>query len=60
MLSFSGDDFQETDFNTQLQIFGTKFMGELCCLKDILVFLHGLSDGQQTFFSKCVGLLNLV
>ena len=50
MLSFYGDKFQETDLNTQLQIFGTKFIDESCSLKDILVFSHGLSDGQRTFF----------
>ena len=46
VLSFYGDDFQETDLRTQLQIFGTKFIGKSCSLKDILAFLRGLSDGQ--------------
>ena len=60
VVSFYGDDFQETDFTTQLQIFGTKFIGESCSLKDIIVFLHGLSDGQRTFFQKVCQVAQLI
>ena len=60
VLSFYGDDFQETDLNTQLQIFGTKFIGESCSLKDILAFLRGLSDGQRTFFQQVCRVAQLI
>ena len=60
VFSFYGDDFQETDLNTQLQIFRTKFIGESCSLKHILVFLHGLSDGQRTFFQQVYRVAQLI
>ena len=60
VLSFYGDDFQETDLRTQLQIFGTKFIGKSCSLKDILAFLRGLSDGQKAFFSQVCRVAQLI
>ena len=60
VLSFYGDDFQETDLNTQLQIFGAKFIGESSSLKDILAFLRGLSDAQQTFFHQVCRVAQLI
>ena len=60
MLSFYGNNFQEIDLNTQLKTFGTKFIGESCSLKDILVFLCGLSDGQRTFFQQVCQVVQLI
>ena len=60
VLSFCGDDFQETDLNTQLQIFGTKFIGESSSLKDILAFCVDFLMPNELSFIKCVGLLNLL
>ena len=48
------------DLNTQLQIFGMKFIGESCSLKDILAFLCGLSDGQQAFFHQVCRVAQLI
>ena len=60
VLSFYGDDFQKTDLRTQLQIFGAKFIGKSCSLKDILAFLRGLSDGQKAFFSQVCQVAQLI
>ena len=58
VLSFYGDDFQETDLNTQLQIL--KFIGESSSLKAILAFLRGLSDAQRTFFHQVCQVAQLI
>ena len=60
VFSFYGDDFQEMDLNTQLQIFGTKFIGESCSLNDILAFSMDFLMVNELSFIKCVGLLNLL
>ena len=56
VITFNGDDFNESELSTQLEVFGASFMkeGPQCkiTLQEALAFLQGLSTGQRVFFKQ--------
>ncbi len=64
VMDFYGNDFNESELSTQLQIFGTNFTETQCkatiTLKEALTFLQCLSEGQRAFFRQVCFLARLI
>ena len=65
-VSFYGDDLDESELITQLQILGFSGVREdgsgsnKITLKEILTFLSNLSEGQRTFFKQVCSIARLI
>ena len=64
-VSFYGDDINEVDLTTQLQILSTKFAKDFqskkpYTLKMVLSFLRDLSAGQRVFFKQACQITHLL
>ena len=64
VVSFYGNDFNESELSTQLQLFGTHFAQESqndkITLQEVLKFLQSLSVGQRAFFRQVCFVARLI
>ena len=64
ILHFYGDDFNENELLTQLQIFTSSFteqhQGEVITLQDIISFFKSLSKGQRLFYKQLCWVVRLI
>ena len=64
VISFYGNDFDESELSTQLQIFGTNFAREAqpskITLQEAFTFLRTLSEGQRAFFRQVCFIARLI
>ena len=60
VISVYGDDFDEKELLTQLEMFCTNFHDDVSNIHSILKFFQGLSAGQRVFFKQVCFLVRLV
>ena len=64
VIAFYGNDFNESELSTQLQIFGTNFAREAqpgkVTLQEVFTFLRSLSEGQRAFFRQVCFVARLI
>ena len=60
VISVYGDDFNEMELSTQLEIFATNFHDKVTNIHDILKFLQGLSAGQRVFLKQVCFVARLI
>ena len=60
VVSVNGDDFNEMELSTQLEIFATNFHDKVTNIHDILKFLQGLSAGQRVFLKQVCFVARLI
>ena len=59
-----GDDFNESELSTQLQVFSSSFprneQSKIITLREILHFLQSLSKGQRVFYKQVCWIARLI
>ncbi len=63
VVKFYGDDFDENELSTQLEIFSSNYPRdgqEIVSVKDILKYLQGLSTGQRVLLKQVCWLARLI